>query len=135
MQYDKLELCSQQTVLAFLGFYHGAIDGIWSADTIKAMQAFERDDKFLPAVPTSGLPFKLNCRLPKGMYWDSRLVAHRDLTPEKARALLEKRMPRKTEPAKEVAKVETQPAVEPVVETVQEQPVQEPAKAEKNAQK
>lgn len=132
MQYDKLELCSQQTVLAFLGFYNGAIDGIWSADTIKAMKAFERDDKFLPAVPTSGLPFKLNCRLPKGMYWDQRLVAHRNLTPEKARELLDKRMrkPKVETPVETQPVIETQNVEEPVLE-----PVKETVKAEKNAPK
>jgi peptidoglycan hydrolase-like protein with peptidoglycan-binding domain len=133
MQHDNFELRAQQLVLAFLGFYNGDIDGIWSNATIRAMKAFECDDKFLPAVPTQGLPFRLNCRLPKGMYWDKRLVAHRDLTPDAIKALLDKRTPRKveTQPAK------TEPEVQPVVEE-SEAPVtqsQDSTKGAKNAQK
>lgn len=126
MQYDEMELRAQQLVLAFLGFYNGAIDGIWSDATIRAMKAFECEDSFLPAVPTFGLPFRLNCRLPKGMYWDKRLVAHRNLTPEKARELLEKRSPKKpAEPTVTVAQEPAQATDEPAPET----------KGVKNAQK
>ena len=119
MQYSKAEMMAQQLVLAFLGFYSGAIDGIWSTATIKAMQAFECDDKFLPAVPTTGYPFANRSRLPKGMYWDKNLVAHVKLTPEMAADLLAKRAPY-TPPAPVSA-----PVVEAVVETVVEEPVVE----------
>jgi peptidoglycan hydrolase-like protein with peptidoglycan-binding domain len=91
MQYDPIEIRAQQLVLAFLGYYPGAIDGIWSASTISAMKKFECADEFLPAVPTGGMPFKVNARLPKGMFWDKRLVSHRGLTQEVAKELLEKR--------------------------------------------
>lgn len=91
MQYDDIEIRALQLVLAFLGFYPGAIDGIWSGSTITAMKKFEMDDSFLPAVPTGGLPFQVNSRLPKGMFWDKRLVSHRKLTKEAAAELLNKR--------------------------------------------
>lgn len=91
MQYDPIEIRAQQVVLAFLGYYNGAIDGIWSAATINAMQKFECADEFLPAVPTGGLPFPANSRLPKGMYWDKRTVSHRSLTPEKIKEILDRR--------------------------------------------
>jgi len=88
MQTSQIELSAQQLVLAFLGFYKGPIDGIWSTDSIVAMKAFERDDDFCPGVPTNGLPFSVAAKLPKGMYWDKKLVNHRKLSPEKAAELL-----------------------------------------------
>lgn len=93
MQTSETELRAQQLVLAFLGFYGGKIDGIWSDATISAMKKFEMDDRFLPAVPTIGMPFKVNCRLPKGMYWDKKIVSHRGLTVEAAQKLLNERAP------------------------------------------
>lgn len=91
MQYAEIEIRAQQLVLAFLGFYPGAIDGIWSNSTIAAMKKFEMEDSFLPAIPTGGMPFPANCRLPKGMFWDKRLVSHRKLTKEAMEELLNKR--------------------------------------------
>lgn len=123
MQYSDKELRAQQLVLAFLGFYNGAIDGIWSNATIKAMQAFECDDKFLPAVPTTGYPFAARSRLPKGMYWDKNLVAHVKLTPEMAAELLAKRTPY-VQPAP-VVEIKTETVVETVEET-QSEPVETP---------
>jgi peptidoglycan hydrolase-like protein with peptidoglycan-binding domain len=134
MQYSDMELRAQQLVLAFLGFYNGMIDGIWSGATIKAMQAFECDDKFLPAVPTTGYPFAARSRLPKGMYWDKNLVAHVKLTPEIAAELLQKRSPRAAAPVVEtpVEKVvETEvPVVEEQKEPVVETPVVEVPKVQ-----
>lgn len=115
MQHADMELRAQQLVLAFLGFYNGLIDGIWSDATIRAMQAFECDDKFLPAVPTTGYPFAAKSRLPKGMYWDKNLVAHTKLTPELAAELLKKRTP-----------IVHSAPVENKVETVVETPVETP---------
>jgi len=117
MQHSDMELRAQQLVLAFLGFYNGMIDGIWSSATIKAMQAFECDDKFLPAVPTTGYPFAARSRLPKGMYWDKNLVSHTKLTPELAADLLKKRSPR---PVETVVVSAPEPVAEPVVEKIVE---------------
>ena len=80
------------------------------------MKKFEMDDSFLPAVPTGGLPFQVNSRLPKGMYWDKRLVSHRKLTKEAAAELLAKR----TRPAAKVSGQEK--PVEKPVEVVTEAP-------------
>jgi hypothetical protein len=91
MQYSTVELKAQQIVLAFLGFYRGPIDGIWSMDTISAKRKFECDHLFIPAAPSNGLPFAHRQKLPKGCMWDKdNLLTHRDLTPEKIKAILEK---------------------------------------------
>lgn len=134
MQYEDIEIRALQLVLAFLGFYPGAIDGLWSASTINAMKKFEMDDSFLPAVPTGGLPFPVNARLPKGMFWEKRLVSHRRLTKEAAAEILTKRShstARVQGQEKAVAKV-----VEPVVETVVEKTgTDKPAPVKPDAQK
>lgn len=131
MQHADMELRAQQLVLAFLGFYNGLIDGIWSDATIRAMQAFECDDKFLPAVPTTGYPFASKSRLPKGMYWDKNLVAHTKLTPEIAAELLKKRTPivHSAPVEKQEVVVEETPIEksEPVVEEKAEPVVETPA--------
>lgn len=89
MQYNSMEIRSQQLVLAFLGFYKGPIDGIWSGDSINAKRRFECDDAFIPAAPNNGLPFANRAKLPKGCQWDKEgLLSHRGLTPEKAAELL-----------------------------------------------
>jgi peptidoglycan hydrolase-like protein with peptidoglycan-binding domain len=124
MQHADMELRAQQLVLAFLGFYNGMIDGIWSDATIRAMQAFECDDRFLPAVPTTGYPFANRSRLPKGMYWDKNLVAHTKLTPEIAAELLKKR-----------TQVVHSAPVEREVETVVETPVETPTETVVEEQK
>ena len=111
MQTGKAELMAQQVVLAFLGFYKGAIDGIWSGESIRAKQAFEREDAYVPGVPSNGLPFAPKGKLPKGLYWDGkRLLNHRSLTPEKMAEIIKSR----TRVAKPAA---------PVVPPKQEQPV------------
>lgn len=92
MQTGKAELMAQQVVLAFLGFYKGAIDGIWSGESIRAKQAFEREDAYVPGVPSSGLPFAQKGKLPKGLYWDGkRLLNHRSMTPEKMAEIIKSR--------------------------------------------
>jgi hypothetical protein len=91
MQYSQTELCAQQLVLAFLGFYKGPIDGIWSGDSISAKRRFECDDAFIPAAPNNGLPFTHRAKLPKGCQWNVEgLLWHRGLTPEKASEILKK---------------------------------------------
>lgn len=91
MQTGKLELMAQQVVLAFLGYYNGAIDGIWSDATIKAKRAFEFDDSYVPGIPANGLPFALFDKLPKGLYWEKKVLNHRNLTPEKMQEIIQKR--------------------------------------------
>ena len=113
MQTGKMELMSQQVVLAFLGFYKGAIDGIWSTATIQAKQAYERELNFVPGVPSNGLPFTTKGRLPKGLYWDEKkLLGHRQMTPEKAAEIVRSR----TRVAPAVPSKVEQPKVDPVIE-------------------
>jgi hypothetical protein len=69
MQVTTEELKYQQAVLQHLNFYKGRIDGIWSERTINAKKKFEFDRSFSPALPNNGLPFGLNDRLPKGLYF------------------------------------------------------------------
>lgn len=89
MQNSPIELRAQQIVLAFLGFYKGPIDGIWSRDSIAAKQKFEFDNSFIPAAPSNGLPFGNRQKLPKGCYWDANgLLGHRNLTVEKAKEIM-----------------------------------------------
>uniref|UniRef100_A0AB39CE67 Uncharacterized protein n=1 Tax=Pseudomonas phage HRDY3 TaxID=3236930 RepID=A0AB39CE67_9VIRU len=98
MQTGKMELMSQQVVLAFLGYYSGAIDGIWSDASMKAKRAFEADDSYVPGIPSYGMPFALLDKLPRGLKWEKKLLTHRDLTPEKAQEILRTRT-RPTKPA------------------------------------
>lgn len=91
MQTSKMELMAQQLVLAFLGFYNGAIDGIWSDASIKAKRAFECDDSYTRGIPSNGLPFTLHDKLPKDLYWDKKLLNHRNLTPEKTQEIIKSR--------------------------------------------
>lgn len=91
MQHNKTEILAQQIVLAYLGFYKGPIDGIWSGDSITAKRKFECDDSFIPAAPSNGLPFAHRAKLPKGLVWDKEgLLSHRGLTPEKAAEIMSK---------------------------------------------
>lgn len=69
MQVVKEELKYQQIVLKHLGFYKGPIDGIWSTGTINAKKQFEFKREFSPAIPSNGLPFGLQDRLPKGLHF------------------------------------------------------------------
>lgn len=83
MQVVNEELKYQQAVLKHLGFYKGAVDGIWSEKTIAAKQQFEFKREFSPAIPNNGLPFGLSDRLPKGIYFkrvgNSMCLHHADV--------------------------------------------------------
>jgi hypothetical protein len=105
MQTNKMELMSQQVVLAFLGFYRGAIDGIWSDATMKAKRDFEAHDSYVPGIPSYGMPFALLDKLPKGLKWEKKLLTHRDLTSEKAAEIIRTRT--------RATPVVKQPVVEP----------------------
>lgn len=114
MQYSQMELQAQQVVLAYLGFYKGPIDGIWSGDSISAKRRFECDDSFIPAAPSNGLPFAHKCKLPKGMLWDKDgLLAHRGLTAEKAAEILNTQQKKAAPPSNQKQQGKTeQPKVE-----------------------
>lgn len=85
---NRRQIQNQQMILKVMGFYRGKCDGIWSKQTIKAKQEFERDPKFKPAYPNNGMPFDLQvtAKLPAGVYHDPRrrgMLAHDDLTQDK----------------------------------------------------
>jgi len=69
MQVGKEELMYQQAVLKHLGFYKGKVDGIWSKGSIDAKKKFEFTREFSPCIPTNGLPFGTNDRLPKNLFF------------------------------------------------------------------
>lgn len=95
MQTSKEHISSQQLVLAFLGYYNGKIDGIWSQASIDAKVKFEGDESFVPAYPNAGLPFGTRDKLPKDWYVDNRgNVKHKKLSEEKTRELLAARGPK-----------------------------------------
>lgn len=96
MQYSPMEIRAQQVVLAFLGFYKGPIDGIWSSGSIDAKRAFEFHDSFIPAAPNNGLPFTLRQKLPKGCLWDANgMMTHRDLDADKIKEILQRQQKQK----------------------------------------
>lgn len=75
-------------ILRTLGFYRGKCDGIWSKQTIRAKQDFEKDPKFKPAYPNNGMPFDLGFTspLPTGVYVDPQkrgMLKHDELTQDK----------------------------------------------------
>ena len=86
MQVVTEELKYQQSVLKHLGYYKGAVDGIWSGDSIAAKTKFEFNRDFAPAIPNNGLPFGTSDRLPKGMHFkrDGNYIAlwHKEITDE-----------------------------------------------------
>ena len=86
----------QQLILWLKGYYTGAIDGVWSAKTIKAKLTWEADGgKFEPGYPNNGLPFQTKGPYPKGI----RLGADGLLTCAEVVTYLEE----ETKEAKEVA--------------------------------
>jgi len=120
MQTRESELQAQQLVLAFLGFYRGRIDGIWSDASIKAKQAFEMSEQFVPAQPNNGLPFTAGCRLPKKLRWERGYLTHANLTNEKIKEILDRQAPKpmpvaekkeQVKPAPTEVKAEVKPAV------------------------
>ena len=82
MQTAKPEIIAQQAVLNFLGFYKGAIDGIWGPVCILAKQRYEADPSF-KSIPNNGLPFAKGKKIPADLRWKNNLLWHKDLTREK----------------------------------------------------
>lgn len=126
MQYKKDELQAQQLVLAFLGYYKGVIDGIWSTASIQAKQAFECADNYLPAAPTFGLPFAPGSRLPKGLLWDKGFLIHKDLTVERAKEIYD---------AQSVPAPKTKVTAAHVIEEPKVEKVEAPAETQSKNQK
>jgi hypothetical protein len=138
MQTNKQQLMAQQLVLFHLGFYKGAIDGIWSDETILAKKMYEFDRSFGPGLPNGGLPFGNHERLPRGLSRDAENnIVCNTLTKEKAAEIMEAsarrlgistdkpkdEQPAKDEPIVEVAAPEVEVAAD-VVET-EESPKEE----------
>lgn len=59
----------QQSVMTALGFYDGDIDGVWGPKCIAAMNRWQLEDSFDPALPNNGYFFTPPSRLPKGLSW------------------------------------------------------------------
>lgn len=68
MQHRIEHLKAQQAILKALGYYDGAIDGIWSTKTVEAKKKFEFRKEFMPGIPNSGLPFADQGPYPRGIY-------------------------------------------------------------------
>ena len=131
MQYKKDELQAQQLVLAFLGYYKGVIDGIWSTASIQAKQAFECADNYLPAAPTFGLPFAPGSRLPKGLLWDKGFLIHKDLTVERAKEIYDAQTVPTPKTKVAAAHVIEEPKLEKVEVPTETQNKQQPKPQEK----
>lgn len=131
MQYKKDELQAQQLVLAFLGYYKGVIDGIWSTASIQAKQAFECADNYLPAAPTFGLPFAPGSRLPKDMLWDKGFLTHKNLTIERAKEIFDAQTVPAPKTKVAAAHVIEEPKVEKVEAPAETQSKQQPKHQEK----
>lgn len=68
MQSGKAQIKRQQLILYVKGFYHGKIDGVWSAKTIEAKKKWEATGKgFTPGLPNNGLPFGDRGPYPRGI--------------------------------------------------------------------
>ena len=52
-----------------LGFYDGDIDGVWGPKCVAAMNRWQLEDSFDPALPNNGYFFTPPSRLPKGLSW------------------------------------------------------------------
>lgn len=52
-----------------LGFYDGDIDGVWGPKCVAAMNLWQLEDSFDPALPNNGYFFTPPSRLPKGLSW------------------------------------------------------------------
>lgn len=59
----------QQSVMTALGFYDGDIDGVWGPKCVAAMNRWQLEDSFDPALPNNGYFFTPPSRLPKGLSW------------------------------------------------------------------
>ena len=58
---------SQQSVMKALGYYDGAVDGIWGPKSLAAKRKWESSGQFAPAVPSHGMPFEEKHGLPSGV--------------------------------------------------------------------
>lgn len=67
MQYETAQLRRQQLIMHVLGFYDGALDGIWGPKSIEAKKRFEASPKFMPAIPANGMPFAGRAPFPNGI--------------------------------------------------------------------
>lgn len=67
MQYETHQLRRQQLIMHCLGFYNGALDGIWGPKSIEAKKRFEASPKFMPAIPANGMPFAGRAPFPNGI--------------------------------------------------------------------
>ena len=63
------QLATMQAVMRVLGYYDGAVDGVWGPKCVTAIRSWECDDSFDPALPTRGYPITYPSRLPKGLTW------------------------------------------------------------------
>ena len=79
------DILHQQAVMTVLGYYHGALDGVWGPKSQVAKAAWERSNKFVPAPPNGGMPFTDRGLLPFGVSRD----ANRFLQVEGSKKLLE----------------------------------------------
>ena len=71
MQSSFAQLVRQQLILKGVGYYKGAIDGLWGPLSIEAKKEFERDPTFLPGLPNGGLPFADHKPYPAGISRDN----------------------------------------------------------------
>ena len=67
MQHEKKQLMKQQELMKSMGFYYGAVDGIWGPKSIEAKKRFESDATFTPGIPNNGLPFGSRPPYPRGV--------------------------------------------------------------------
>ena len=66
---DK-DMLHQQAVMQVLGYYTGALDGVWGPKSQQAKRDWENSGQFQHAIPNGGLPFKIGSALPIGVHWD-----------------------------------------------------------------
>lgn len=111
-QRSENQLKRQQEILKALGFYNGAIDGIWGPKSIAAMKTFEAKPEFKPAVPNHGLPLGDQGPYPAGITRDFSQSRHAEVLLFHAALEFNKPEPAKLKPVppKEA------PAPEPVAE-------------------
>lgn len=76
MQTSEQQLKRQQEILKALGFYSGAVDGVWGPISIKAMQNFESDPEFVPGIPNNGMPFRERPPYPRGITLQDGILYH-----------------------------------------------------------
>ena len=78
-----------QVIMAVLGYYEGACNGVWGQKSIDAMRKWELADDFEPATPQNGKPFTGRGKLPDGIHYGAGLTLITEhLYSEKAQELL-----------------------------------------------